>query len=145
MLSLANSRINAQTFLGLNDLVMLDLDENPIEIIEAKSFDSLKSLKTLSINNNIKLLHLIKHVQFNNWFNGLIFNNLIRGTNLMEISLKNGIWIQDFCLIQDIFLRLNKNLILKSLIDHEDNDLKGNNLVDHRNNHNISACIKSWK
>lgn len=135
MLSLANNnitRISVNTFTGLNELVMLDLDENPIQIIEANSFDNLKQLKSLSINNNIKLINLIQHSQFNNWFNGLIFNYLIKDTRLMEISLKSKLWIENFCLIQDIFLRLNKNLISKNLNDHDEN-ANESNAIEHKN------------
>jgi len=49
-LSLANNRltrINTFTFAGLNELVMLDLDDNPIEIIEMGAFDSLKKVSLM--------------------------------------------------------------------------------------------------
>ena len=62
------------------------------------------------MNNNLKLINLISHLEFNNWFNPLI----VRETTLNELSLKSSLWSNDFCSIQDIILRLNKNLVAAS-------------------------------
>ncbi len=59
------------------------------------------------MNNNLKLINLMRHFEFNSWFNPFI----LRETNLNELSLKSSVWSEDFCLIQDILLRLNRNSI----------------------------------
>jgi hypothetical protein len=104
-------RINKLTFIGLNELIMLDLDENPIEFIESNSFDTLVKLKQLSLNNNIKIIKLIQQPIFYSWFTSLITikqQQQQQHDTSIDISLKSNTWLQDFCSIQDLFLRLNR-------------------------------------
>jgi len=102
---------------------MLDLDENPIEFIESQSFDTLIKLKQLSLNNNIKIIQLIQQPMFYSWFTSLITIKQEQQANnqqqqqqetSIDISFKSNLWLQDFCFIQDLFLRLNSIRISSS-------------------------------
>jgi len=96
------TQINEQTFNGLSSLVLLDLDENPIEFIAAESFTNLKKLKVLSLNNNMRLINLMANPA---WLTN-IFNSK-KDSLLNEINLKSNLWSKDFCslhfLISNLF------------------------------------------
>ena len=98
------TRIYEQTFSGLSNLVLLDLDENPIEVIEHGAFKNMKKLRTLSMNNNVKLISLMTNPV---WLSDILSANQAR--TLSEISMKSTLWIEDFCLLQFLVTTFEKS------------------------------------
>ena len=95
------TQIKEETFIGLSNLVQLDLDDNPIEFIADDAFKHLKKLKILSLNNNIKLVDLISNLV---WLTTLL--NLKQERSLNEISLKSSLWTKDFCVLHNVVSHL---------------------------------------
>lgn len=108
------TEINDRTFSGLYNLILLDLDENPIKFIDSKAFNGLRKLNTLSLNNNIKVIDLMRSPQ---WFINFIVEDHSHTSQLQEINFKNKKWLSNFCLIDLFFkslLNSSESLIVKN-------------------------------
>ena len=100
------TNINEKTFNGLSNLVLLDLDENPIEFIGAESFANLKKLKILSLNNNMRLIHLMANPA---WLTNIL--NAKTDSLISEINLKSSLWSKDFCSLHFLFTSIKTSNI----------------------------------
>jgi hypothetical protein len=113
-LTLASNNLNKiidLTFNGLTNLILLDLDDNPIEYIQSNAFLGLRKLKYLSLNtNHAKLFNLNPNPV---WF----FNILKLNKQIQEISFRTSKLLKYTCLLTSILTtvnNLNQDIALKN-------------------------------